>query len=169
MITPLRKHASAYCGGRIRKQPSNSCVKHGRELQQAGADARELNTYYVEADTKQSSAELEARYLELVRELRSQVIIPITVKLPSQFTTIPHFVKQLESAGADGAALFNRFYQPDIDLETLQVTSQLPRSSSHPPTPCLPYVGLPSCTGAWNFPWLQPVVSTLPGTPSRCC
>jgi len=105
-------------------------VKHGRELQQAGADALELNAYYVAADTKRSSAELEARYLELVRELRSQVTIPITVKLSSQFTTIPHFVKQLESAGAEGVALFNRFYQPDIDLETLQVTSQLSRSSS---------------------------------------
>jgi len=105
-------------------------VKHGCELQQAGADALELNAYYVAADTKPSSAELEARYLELVGELRSQVTIPITVKLSSQFTTIPHFVKQLESAGADGVALFNRFYQPDIDLDTLQVTPQLPRSSS---------------------------------------
>jgi len=106
-------------------------VKHGRELQQAGgADALELNAYYVAADIEQSSAELETRYLELVRELRSQVTIPITVKISSQFTTIPHFVKQLESAGADGVALFNRFYQPDIDLESLQVTPQLSRSSS---------------------------------------
>jgi len=105
-------------------------VKHGGELQQAGADALELNAYYVAADIEQSSAELEARYLELVRELRSQVTIPITVKLAPQFTSIPHFVKQLEEAGADGVALFNRFYQPDIDLEILQVTPQLQLSSS---------------------------------------
>lgn len=105
-------------------------VKHGRELQQAGADALELNAYYVAADIEQSSAELEARYLELVGELRSQVTIPVTVKLSSQFTTMLHFAKQLEEAGADGVALFNRFYQPDIDLEALQVTPQLQLSSS---------------------------------------
>jgi len=105
-------------------------VKHGRELQQAGADALELNSYYVAADTRQTSTELEARYLELLHELRSEVSIPITVKLSSQFTSIPHFVKKLESAGANGVALFNRFYQPDIDLETLQVTPQLPESTS---------------------------------------
>ena len=105
-------------------------VKHGRELQQAGADALELNVYYVAADIEQSSAELEARYLELVSELCSQVTIPVTVKLSPQFTTMLHFAKQLEEAGADGVALFNRFYQPDIDLETLQVTPQLQLSSS---------------------------------------
>ncbi|MEA2078687.1 MAG: dihydroorotate dehydrogenase-like protein [Pseudomonadota bacterium] len=105
-------------------------VKHGVELQQAGADALELNVYYVAADIKQSGEELEARYLELVRELRSQVTIPITVKLSSQFTSVLHFVKQLEEAGADGVALFNRFYQPDIDLEILQVTPQQQLSSS---------------------------------------
>lgn len=105
-------------------------VKHGRELQQAGADALELNIYYVAADIEQSSSELESRYLDLVSELRSQVTIPITVKLSSQFTTVPHFIKQLEGAGANGVALFNRFYQPDIDLDTLQVTPQLRLSSS---------------------------------------
>lgn len=105
-------------------------VAHGGELQQAGADALELNVYYLAADIKQSSAELESRYLELVRELRSQVAIPIAVKLSSQFTTIPHFVKQLETAGADGVALFNRFYQPDIDLDTLRIAPRLHLSTS---------------------------------------
>jgi len=100
-------------------------IDHGRELQQAGADALELNVYYVAADIEQNSAELEARYLELVRELRAEVAIPITVKLSPQFTTVLHFAKQLEEAGADGLALFNRFYQPDIDLETLQITPLL--------------------------------------------
>jgi len=105
-------------------------IKHAHELQQAGADALELNAYDVAADIQQSGTTLEARYLELVSELRSQITVPLTVKLSSQFTAIPHFVKQLESAGANGVALFNRFYQPDIDLDSLQVTGQLPDSSS---------------------------------------
>jgi len=100
-------------------------VEHGRQLQQAGADALELNVYYLAADSEQPSIELETRYLELVRALRAEVKIPITVKLSSQFTTILHFIKLLKEAGADGVALFNRFYQPDIDLESLQVTPQL--------------------------------------------
>jgi dihydroorotate dehydrogenase (fumarate) len=105
-------------------------VAHGGALQQAGANALELNVYYLAAEIEQSSAELESSYLELVRELRSQVAIPITVKLSSQFTTIPHFVKQLETAGADGVALFNRFYQPDIDLDSLRITPRLHLSTS---------------------------------------
>lgn len=105
-------------------------VRHGRDLQQAGADALELNVYYVAADIEQSSGELESRYLELIRELRSQVQIPIAVKLSFQFTTVLHFVKQIEKAGADGVVLFNRFYQPDIDLDTLQVTPHLQLSTS---------------------------------------
>jgi dihydroorotate dehydrogenase (fumarate) len=104
-------------------------MDHGRELQQAGADALELNVYYLPTDSEQPSLELEACYLELVRELRAKMEIPITVKLSPQFTTILHFVKLLKEAGADGVALFNRFYQPDIDLESLQVTPQLPLST----------------------------------------
>jgi dihydroorotate dehydrogenase (fumarate) len=105
-------------------------VANGRELEQAGADALELNAYFLAADMEQSSAELESHYLELVRELRSQVAIPVTVKLSSQFTTIPHFVKQLEAAGADGVAVFNRFYQPDIDLDSLRIAPRLHLSTS---------------------------------------
>jgi dihydroorotate dehydrogenase (fumarate) len=105
-------------------------VAHGGELQQSEADALELNVYYVAADMEQSSSELESRYVELVRELRSQVTIPITVKLSSQFTTIPHFIKQLETAGADGVVLFNRFYQPDIDLDSLRIAPRLHLSTS---------------------------------------
>jgi dihydroorotate dehydrogenase (fumarate) len=105
-------------------------VGHGGALEQAGADALELNTYYLAADMEQSSAELESRYLELVRALRGRVAIPVTVKLSPQFTTIPHFVKQLEKVGADGAVLFNRFYQPDIDLDSLRITPRLQLSTS---------------------------------------
>lgn len=100
-------------------------VDHGKLLQDAGADALELNVYYLTADIDESGADVEARYLELLRELRRHVTVPIAMKLSPYFSGLAHFIKTLEQAGADGVVLFNRFYQPDIDLDNLQVTSQL--------------------------------------------
>jgi dihydroorotate dehydrogenase (fumarate) len=100
-------------------------VELGRALQEAGADALELNVYHVAAEMLQSGAAVEARYLSLLRELRSAVSLPIVMKLSPFFSSLPHFVKQLELAGASGVALFNRFYQPDIDLEKLCVVDRL--------------------------------------------
>ncbi|HKJ71755.1 MAG TPA: dihydroorotate dehydrogenase-like protein [Gammaproteobacteria bacterium] len=105
-------------------------IEHGRELQDAGADALELNVYYVAADLTEDGAAVEDRYVELLRALRGAVDIPITVKLSSQFSAPGHLIQRLEAAGADGVALFNRFYQPDIDLETLQVVPHLQLSTS---------------------------------------
>lgn len=104
-------------------------VEHGRQLQEAGADALELNVYYIAADPDETGAEVEARYVELLRELKRHVTLPITMKLSSQFSSVAYMVKLLEEAGADGVALFNRFYQPDIDLDTLQVSPQLQLST----------------------------------------
>jgi dihydroorotate dehydrogenase (fumarate) len=100
-------------------------VELGRALQEAGADALELNVYHVAAEMLESGEAVEARYLRLLRELRSAVSLPIVMKLSPYFSSLPHFVKQLELAGAQGVALFNRFYQPDIDLDTLCVVDQL--------------------------------------------
>lgn len=100
-------------------------VELGRALQQAGADALELNVYHVAAEMLESGEAVEARYLGLLRELRSVVSLPIVMKLSPFFSSLPHFVKQLENAGANGVALFNRFYQPDIDLDNLYVMDQL--------------------------------------------
>ncbi len=105
-------------------------VAHGRELEAAGADALELNVYYVAANIEESGESVENRYVELVRELCTQVKIPITVKLSAQFSAIAHMVQRLEQAGAAGVVLFNRFYQPDIDLETLKITPCLQLSTS---------------------------------------
>lgn len=105
-------------------------VEHGKLLQEAGADALELNVYYLTADVNESGAAVETRYLELLRELRKRVSIPIAMKLSPYFSGLGHFIKGLERTGADGVVLFNRFYQPDIDLEALQVTSQLQWSTS---------------------------------------
>jgi dihydroorotate dehydrogenase (fumarate) len=100
-------------------------VELGRALEQAGADALELNVYHVAAEMLESGESVEARYLGLLRELRSAVSLPIVMKLSPFFSSLPHFVKRLEHEGAQGVSLFNRFYQPDIDLDTLCVVDRL--------------------------------------------
>ncbi len=100
-------------------------VDLGRELQQAGADALELNVYHVAADSHCSGEAVEARYVDLLAELRGAVSLPVTMKLSPFFSSLPHLIKHLELAGARGVSLFNRFYQPDIDLETLKMVDSL--------------------------------------------
>ena len=95
-----------------------------------GADAIELNVYDVIVDPSQSAADVEGRYLELVEEVRAEVNVPLAIKLGPWFTSLGHFALALQSAGADGLVLFNRLYQPDIDLDTLDVTPRLQLSTS---------------------------------------
>lgn len=104
-------------------------VTLGKELQDAGADALELNVYYVVADPLENGYSVEARYLALLTELRRAVSIPVIMKLSPFFSSLPHFVERLEKAGVAGVALFNRFYQPDIDLEKLAMVDRLDLST----------------------------------------
>jgi len=105
-------------------------IDYGKELQQAGADALELNAYNIAANPEESSSAVEQRYVDLLTELKHHVSLPITMKLSPQFSAPIHFARQLQAAGADGLALFNRFYQPDIDLESLNVVPKLELSTS---------------------------------------
>ncbi len=105
-------------------------VQYARHLESAGAQAIELNVYDVIVDPRQSAADVERRYLELVEEVRAEVSVPLAVKLGPWFTSLGHFALALQSAGADGLVLFNRLYQPDIDLDTLDVTPRLQLSTS---------------------------------------
>ncbi|MDQ1315287.1 MAG: hypothetical protein QG662_1396 [Pseudomonadota bacterium] len=109
---------------------SSGWVELGRALEQAGADALELNVYHVAANARHSGENVEARYLSLLLELRRVVKLPIVMKLSPFFSSLPNFVRQLEHAGAQGVALFNRFYQPDIDLDQLRMTDQLHLSTA---------------------------------------
>jgi dihydroorotate dehydrogenase (fumarate) len=104
-------------------------VEHGKALQQAGADALELNVYYIAGDMTVSGAEVERRYIDLLHELRQHVSLPIAMKLSPQFSSIANLVGHLERVGAAGVSLFNRFYQPDIDIDSLRVMPQLRLSS----------------------------------------
>ncbi len=105
-------------------------IDHAKEIQDAGADALELNVYYVAADIGLSGNEVEQRYIDLLKELKSHISIPINMKLSPTFSSIGNMVKRLEAAGADGVSLFNRFYQPDIDINNLQLVSCLYPSQS---------------------------------------
>jgi len=108
---------------------SGGWIEFARSIERAGADALELNVYYLATDPARSGAEVERSYLDLVRTVRRHVAIPLAVKLPHFFSSIAHMALELERAGADGLVLFNRFYQPDFDLERLEVVPNLTLSS----------------------------------------
>jgi dihydroorotate dehydrogenase (fumarate) len=100
-------------------------VRFAKDMAQAGADAIELNTYALATDRSQTSNELELQLLDLVAAVTDAVKIPVSVKLSRSFTSIPHLVARLEDVGASGVVLFNRFFQPDFDIETLEVRPTL--------------------------------------------
>jgi len=101
-----------------------------RVLEQAGADALELNLYYIAANAEEDAQAVEDRYVDTLLALKQQVSIPITMKLSSQFSAFANIARRFDQAGAQGLVLFNRFYQPDIDLETLEVVPALELSSA---------------------------------------
>lgn len=105
-------------------------MEQAYNLQQAGADALELNFYYIPTDKNTTSDELEQRYLGLIRDIRKTITIPLAVKLSASFTSLPHFAAQAEKAGANSLVLFNRFIQPDFDLDELEVVPHLVLSTS---------------------------------------
>lgn len=105
-------------------------IEYARRIEQAGADALELNIYALPTDPHVTGAELEEEYVKLVREVRASVQIPLALKLSPLFSSIPNMAKRFVEAGANGLVLFNRFYQPDFDLETLEVVPHLELSTS---------------------------------------
>lgn len=96
-------------------------VKFAQKIEEAGADAIELNVYYIPTEPNLTGTEVEERYLEVLRAVKSTVKIPVAMKLSPFFSSMANMAHRLDAAGADGLVLFNRFYQPDIDLETLDV------------------------------------------------
>jgi dihydroorotate dehydrogenase (fumarate) len=105
-------------------------TEHARRIEQAGADALELNLYLVAADPALTAQAVEARYRELVRTVAGAVRIPLAVKIGPYFTALAHAARELVASGARGLVLFNRFYQPDLDLETLEPLPRLSLSTS---------------------------------------
>jgi len=105
-------------------------VEYAKSIQEAGADALELNIYYLPTDPQVPGTVLEQQYCELVRQVKSKVQLPVAVKLSPYFTSMANMAVALEQAGANALVLFNRFYQPDFDLETLDVVPRLALSQS---------------------------------------
>ena len=106
-------------------------TRYARMMEQAGADALELNAYFIATDPAASGSQVEQRYVDLVQQVKSSVHIPLAIKVSAFFSSIPNMMRRLDQTGADGLVLFNRFYQPDIDLEALEVVPQLVLSRSY--------------------------------------
>ena len=103
---------------------------HARLIQQAGADALELNVYYVATNPNETGTEVEKRTLDILEAVKASVTIPVAVKLSSYFSSPGNFAKQLDACGAAGVVMFNRFYQPDINIEELEAVPYLELSNS---------------------------------------
>ena len=110
---------------------SGGWTDYAKKMQQAGADAIELNIYTIPTDPRVNAAEVEQKYCDLVREVKASVQITVDVKLCPYFSAMVNMALQLDQAGADGLVLFNRFYQPDFDLEALEVVPSLQLSTSY--------------------------------------
>ena len=104
---------------------------YAKKMEQAGADALELNIYFLPTDAKKSGTEIEKTYIDIVKAVKSTVKIPIAVKMHPFFSSTSYMATELSNAGADGLVMFNRFYQPDIDLETLDVVPNVILSYSN--------------------------------------
>lgn len=138
-----------------------SWSRYATLMADAGADALELNIYAMATDPARSAADVEAGYLEIVREVRAAVRVPLAVKLSPYFSSLPHFAAALVQEGVDGLVLFNRFYAPDLDLEALAVQPKL--ELSHPADlrlplrwlgilrPQLPTVSLAATSGVHSY------------------
>jgi dihydroorotate dehydrogenase (fumarate) len=117
--------------GSLNGTSTGGWVEYARHIEEAGADALELNIYYVPTDLHTSATSVEGRYLDIVRAVKAQVSIPVAVKVGPYFSSFANMAWQFAKEGADGLVLFNRFYQPDFDLERLSVTPNLVLSSRH--------------------------------------
>jgi len=117
-------------------------VAHAKRIQEAGADALELNVYFIAADPDELADAVEDRYIELVEAVRAEITIPLAVKIGPFFSSVGHMAHRLVAAGADGLVLFNRFMQPDIDLETLTIDPTLHLSSSEELALPLRWIGM---------------------------
>jgi dihydroorotate dehydrogenase (fumarate) len=116
--------------GSLNGVSSGGWIKYAKSIEDAGADALELNLYFLPTNPAQTSDQIEENYINLVHDVRISIKIPLAVKLSPFFTAIPNIARRLVEAGADGFVLFNRFYQPDLDLETLEVVPNLILSTS---------------------------------------
>ncbi len=126
----IKARSSVPVIGSLNATSTGGWVRYATLIEQAGADALELNLYHVAADPRRTAADIEADHLEVVHAVRDKVGIPLAVKLSPYYSAMANFAARVSSAGADALVLFNRFYQPDLDLESLDVVPRV--ELSHP-------------------------------------
>ncbi len=129
-VAGLKKALTIPVIGSLNGVSKGGWTDYARRIEEAGADAVELNMYYIPTDIHMTSSNIEDMQVELVAEVKSAIKIPLAVKLSPFYTSLPHFTKRLVEAGADGLVLFNRFYQPDFDLDELEIHHSLDLSDS---------------------------------------
>ena len=129
-VAGLKKALSIPVIGSLNGVSKGGWTSYAKKIEEAGADALELNMYFIATDQNMTSNDIEDMQVELVAEIKSAINIPLAVKIGPFVTSVPNFVKRLVDAGADGLVLFNRFYQPDFDLDELEVVHSLDLSAS---------------------------------------
>jgi len=129
-VAGLKKALKIPVIGSLNGVSKGGWTSYARKIEEAGADALELNVYYIATDMDMTSSDIEDTQVELVAEVKSAIKIPLAVKISPFVTSIPNFAKRLVEAGADGLVLFNRFYQPDFDLDELEIIHSLDLSTS---------------------------------------
>ena len=129
-VAGLKKALSIPVIGSLNGVSKGGWTGYARKIEEAGADALELNLYFIPTELDMTSNDIEDMQVELVAEVKSAIHIPLAVKISPFVTSIPNFAKRLVEAGADGLVLFNRFYQPDFDLDELDIVHSLDLSTS---------------------------------------
>lgn len=130
-IATAKKNVNVPVIGSINGFSVGGWIKYAKRMEDAGADAIELNIYFVPTNPELPSSVIEGNYLDIVKAVKSSVAIPVAVKLSPFFSSMANMAKNLDDAGADALVLFNRFYQPDIDLDALEVKPNLELSTSY--------------------------------------
>lgn len=129
-VAGLKKALNIPVIGSLNGVSKGGWTNYARQIQEAGADALELNLYYIPTDPDLTAQELENAQVELVAQVKSAISIPLAVKLSPYITALPNFARKIVEAGANGLVLFNRFYQPDFDLNELEIVHSLDLSTS---------------------------------------
>jgi len=124
-IANLKKAVDIPIIGSLNGVSAGGWIKYAKNIEQAGADALELNIYYVAANQNITGLEVENMYVDVLKEVKKNVKIPVAIKLSPFFTSMSNMARKLDHAGADALVLFNRFYQPDFDLDRLEVVPNL--------------------------------------------
>ena len=124
-IAKARKSVSIPIIGSLNGSSVGGWTDYARQIQQAGAHALELNIYFIPTDVNQSGSQVEQLYLDILKAVKATVTIPVAVKLSPFFSNFANMAHRFDEVGADGLVLFNRFYQPDIDIDTLEVAPNI--------------------------------------------